>query len=169
MANEALLDTFFEECEELIEALAENLDLVSDANWDSETVNAIFRAVHSIKGAAGAFGFEELVGFAHHYETTLDQIRDEKLVISEDVLKLIIRSADNLAELVDCARDPSAPLPAATEALIAELIVYSGALTTNAASSEPTPEMTFEPMALAPIALDFGLPDDQVIEVPLDL
>lgn len=71
MTNEALRDTFFAECEELIESLTEDLEIVAGGVWDVETINAIFRAVHSIKGAAGAFGFTDLVAFAHHYETYL--------------------------------------------------------------------------------------------------
>ena len=44
-----------------------------------ETVNAVFRAVHSIKGGAGAFGLDDLVSFAHVFETTLDCVRSNKL------------------------------------------------------------------------------------------
>ncbi|MEL6682222.1 MAG: Hpt domain-containing protein [Pseudomonadota bacterium] len=57
MTMDSLRETFFAECEELIESLTENLDLVASHEWDTETINAVFRAVHSIKGAAGAFGF----------------------------------------------------------------------------------------------------------------
>ena len=121
MTNDALIDTFFAECEELIESLIANLDQISAGEWDKETVNGIFRAVHSIKGAAGAFGFSNLVDFAHHYETVLDLIRSDKLAIEGDVLRLAVRSADILAELVDCARDDSAP-PDVAATISAELV-----------------------------------------------
>ena len=54
---------------------------------DSETVNAVFRAVHSIKGGAGAFKLDRLVRFAHVFETTLDKIRSEQLAPAPAVMK----------------------------------------------------------------------------------
>ena len=57
--------SFFIECEELLEALQDGLEAMSDGDTDSETINIVFRAVHSIKGGAGAFGMDQLVGLAH--------------------------------------------------------------------------------------------------------
>ena len=50
--------SFFIECEELLEALQDGLQAMYDGADDSETINVVFRAVHSIKGGAGAFGLE---------------------------------------------------------------------------------------------------------------
>jgi HPt (histidine-containing phosphotransfer) domain-containing protein len=52
--------SFFIECEELLEALQDGLQTIHDGTDDSETINVVFRAVHSIKGGAGAFGLEAL-------------------------------------------------------------------------------------------------------------
>ena len=62
----SILDTFFEECEELLEAMDAGLAAIEEGDQDPETVNAVFRAVHSIKGGAGAFGLDDLVAFAHN-------------------------------------------------------------------------------------------------------
>ena len=51
----SIRDTFFEECEDLLAALADGFGLMQTGTHDPETVNAVFRAVHSIKGGAGAF------------------------------------------------------------------------------------------------------------------
>ncbi len=59
----SIRDMFFEESEELLEALSEGLALMLSGQKDDETVNAVFRAVHSIKGGAGAFKLTELVAF----------------------------------------------------------------------------------------------------------
>ena len=56
--------SFFIECEELLEALQDGLQQMDDGSDDPETINIVFRAVHSIKGGAGAFGLEDLVRFA---------------------------------------------------------------------------------------------------------
>ena len=55
--------TYFEECAELLDALQSNLELLSSGQEDDETLHAIFRSVHSIKGGAGAFGCTDLVAF----------------------------------------------------------------------------------------------------------
>ena len=48
---------------------------MEQGSGDAETVNVVFRAVHSIKGGAGAFGFAALQAFTHHFETVLDLVR----------------------------------------------------------------------------------------------
>ena len=105
MSNSSIRDTFFEECEELLEALVEGLAAMEENASDMEVVNAVFRAVHSIKGGAGAFCLDDLVHFAHVFETTLDEMRTGRLDSSEKVVKIMLRSADALADLVTAARD----------------------------------------------------------------
>ena len=86
MSRDELRETFFQECEDLLEVLGSGLMMMEDGTNDEETINAIFRAVHSIKGGAAAFGLDELVTFAHTFETALDQVRSGALELSRDVL-----------------------------------------------------------------------------------
>ncbi|WP_158814576.1 chemotaxis protein CheA [Methylocapsa sp. S129] len=97
--------TFFQECEEQLAELESGLLAMNEGAADSETVNAVFRAVHSIKGGAGAFKLDDLVRFAHIFETTLDQIRIGQLPPSPEVMKVVLRTADVLADLVAAARE----------------------------------------------------------------
>ncbi len=99
-----ILDTFFEETEELLEALAEGLESMQGAEFDKETVNSVFRAVHSIKGGAGAFKLTALVSFAHSFETVMDAVRSGGLDLTPQIMHTLMRSADCLADLVDAAR-----------------------------------------------------------------
>ncbi|MDZ4044448.1 MAG: helicase HerA-like domain-containing protein, partial [Rhodoglobus sp.] len=71
---------------------------------DSNTLNAVFRAIHSIKGGAGAFGFDRLVNFAHIFETVLDLMRDGRLEPNPDSVLLVLRCADILSDLVRAAQ-----------------------------------------------------------------
>jgi len=103
--DSAILDAFFEECEDLLLALTDGLAQMCEGQADNETVNAVFRAVHSIKGAAGAFSMDELVGFAHKFETVLDTLRADKIAASDDLLRVLQRAGDILSDLVDHARD----------------------------------------------------------------
>ena len=101
---EAIKATFFQECEELLADLEAGLLALEGGDTDPETVNAVFRAVHSVKGGAGAFGLEQLVRFAHVFETTLDLLRARELEQTPHVLKVMLRAADLLADLVRAAQ-----------------------------------------------------------------
>ncbi len=109
-------DTFFVECEDLLESMHEGFHVLSADPSDTDTVHSVFRAVHSIKGAAGAFGFDDLVSFAHAFETVLDEVRGGKLAPIGDTMSLLLRSGDMLSDQVDAARDGMPP-PNATELL----------------------------------------------------
>ena len=101
----SIQDTFFEECEELLEAMDEGLTAIEGGDHDPEVVNAVFRAVHSIKGGAGAFGLDELVAFAHKFETVFDEVRSNKLELDTKLIQLLLRCSDHLADLVTVSRD----------------------------------------------------------------
>ncbi|MZR13226.1 chemotaxis protein CheA [Maritimibacter sp. DP07] len=119
--------SFFVECEELLEALQDGLQTLYDEMGDGETVNVVFRAVHSIKGGAGAFGLDTLVAFAHRFETALDLVRSGHLSASPDVLKLFFTCSDILTDLVREARDDIPHDPTRTDPILAELDTLLGA------------------------------------------
>ncbi|MCH2095134.1 MAG: chemotaxis protein CheA [Rhodobacteraceae bacterium] len=102
--SNAIRDTFFAECEELLEALIEGLGIMETPGHDPECVNAVFRTVHSVKGGAGAFGLDELVAFAHRFETLLDMLRNGEKTVDRTVMATLFKSADVLSDLVDSAR-----------------------------------------------------------------
>ncbi len=114
---------FFQECEDLLDSLGDGLRQMADAqdDLDMETVHAVFRAVHSIKGGAGAFGLEELVTFAHLFETVLDQMRCGQTESSQDLMRTLLRAGDMLSDLVACARDGGEPDGTRMTQLLAEL------------------------------------------------
>ncbi len=113
--------SFFIECEELLEALQDGLTEMDDGGDDAETINVVFRAVHSIKGGAGAFGLESLVRFAHRYETVLDEVRSNRLTPTHDDIKLFFQAADHLSDLVRACRDDLIAPTEDSDALLAEL------------------------------------------------
>jgi len=67
--------TFFEECGDLLAVAETQLAALGDDPRDSEAMASIFRAVHSIKGGAGAFGMDRLVAFTHIFESVLETLR----------------------------------------------------------------------------------------------
>ena len=108
---ERFRQTFFEECTELMGTLESLLETMQELDGvaDHELLNAIFRAVHSIKAGAGAFGYMQLVRFAHNFEAVLDSVRDDRIAISVPVLQTLVRAGDILAALVDAAQAGRVP------------------------------------------------------------
>jgi two-component system chemotaxis sensor kinase CheA len=151
---QAIKDTFFQECEEQLGELETGLQAMEDGAADNETVNAVFRAVHSIKGGAGAFKLDRLVKFAHVFETTLDRIRNGQLQPAVPVMKSMLRAADVLADLVAFSRDGGAVDDSRSNELIAELSAHCE--DKAAAKEEPAEEPDGNPFAALgwePVAL----------------
>ncbi len=101
---ESIKATFFQECEELLADLEAGLLAIQAGAGDDDTINAVFRAVHSVKGGAGAFGMEALVHFAHVFETLLDGVRAGRIAPTPDLLEILLRAADILTDHVSAAR-----------------------------------------------------------------
>ncbi len=144
---EAIKGTFFQECEEQLAELESGLLAMEAGETDSETINAVFRAVHSIKGGAGAFSLEDLIRFAHVFETALDEVRSNRLEPSSDVVKVMLRAADVLADLVRAARDGDVADAAHSQALADELRALSGSAGEEVVEEEE--DWGFQPVAIA--------------------
>jgi two-component system chemotaxis sensor kinase CheA len=106
-----LKNTFFEECSELLQELELGLTDLREERGSEDTVHALFRAVHSIKGGAGVFGFDFLIGFAHVLETVLDAVRRGDLDATPDVIDVFFNANDILSDLVTMARSGQTPQP----------------------------------------------------------
>lgn len=141
-------EIFFQECEEQLAELESGLLKMNDGETDSETVNAVFRAVHSIKGGAGAFGLDDLVAFAHVFETTLDCVRSNKLDPGPDVMKVMLKSADILADLTVAARDGGSIDPSRSTGLVRDLEALAHGESISGGHAEPVAKAA--PKAAAP-------------------
>ena len=140
-------EIFFQECEEQLAELESGLLKMNDGDRDPETVNAVFRAVHSIKGGAGAFGLDDLVAFAHVFETTLDCVRSNKLEPTVEVLKVMLKSADVLADLTNAARDGGSVDESRSRGLVKELeALANGELPSPSAAEAPAPKAEPKPV-----------------------
>lgn len=146
-------EIFFQECEEQLAELESGLLKLNDGDRDPETVNAVFRAVHSIKGGAGAFGLDDLVAFAHVFETTLDCVRSNKLEPTQDVLKVMLKAADVLADLTNAARDGGSVDPARSRGLVKELEALANG-DIPAPSAAAVADVASKPVVAAPAPTD---------------
>lgn len=105
------LQVFFEETEEHLAALEQQLLTIDVDNPDSEALNAIFRAAHSIKGSSGMFGFDDLTSVTHILETLLDKLRSHEVSLEAEMIDVFLQARDVLWQLMDGHRngEPAAP------------------------------------------------------------
>ena len=105
MEHDEVIPVFLVECRELLEQMEQGLLEIENGGGSEETVHAIFRSAHTIKGSAGIFGFEDIVHFTHGVESVLDRVRDGQLVIDLPLAELLLASADHIAALVKRVED----------------------------------------------------------------
>jgi len=131
MNLDSALQTFLIESRELLQDMEAALLRIEHEAADSETINAIFRAAHTIKGSSGLFGLNDIVAFTHVVESVLDRIRSNELNLDSDLASLFLNSCDQISALVDevaAGNEVTDPkLLRNSDALIAELNVYLGA------------------------------------------
>jgi len=101
--------TFFDEADELLADMEQHLlSLVPEAP-DSEQLNAIFRAAHSIKGGAGTFGFSVLQETTHLMENLLDEARRGEMQLNTDIINLFLETKDIMQDQLDAYKSSQVP------------------------------------------------------------
>jgi two-component system chemotaxis sensor kinase CheA len=101
---------FEEESRDLLQQAESILLMLEDDIGNDELINDLFRAIHTIKGSAGIFGFEDVVSFTHVAESVMGQIRDKELTLNEDLMNLLLDSIDQTSKLVTHELNNAEPL-----------------------------------------------------------
>lgn len=96
-----VMQTFIQEARELLQTMEESLLHLEGSPDDTDTIDAVFRAAHTIKGSAGLFGLAPIVSFTHILEDVLDRVRDGALSIDKNLIALLLQSGDHLTELLN--------------------------------------------------------------------
>ncbi|PWC39899.1 chemotaxis protein CheA [Azospirillum sp. TSO35-2] len=138
--------TYFDESAELLAVAEAGLLRLAPGGVDMDEVNAIFRAVHSIKGGGGAFGFGELVAFAHEFETVMDGVRNADIPVTTGLVDTLIRANDVLAQMLSYAADGTEAPAGTTDDTVAALRRFLGKADPAPGAAAPPPE----PAALLP-------------------
>lgn len=115
-------DTFFDEADELLTNMEQQLLNLDLEQPDPDVLNGIFRAAHSIKGGAGTFGcFEELAKTTHLLENLLDLIRHGEMPLRQDMIDLFLETKDVLTDQVAAYRGSGKPDQQVYERICAQL------------------------------------------------
>jgi two-component system, chemotaxis family, sensor kinase CheA len=119
------LQTFIVEGRELLGEMEAALLRVSEEDDPEESINAIFRAAHTIKGSAGLFGLDAVVAFTHVVESLLGDVRSGTIALGDTLIELLLACGDHIATLIDAVdagqEAVDAQVQLAGEALIASL------------------------------------------------
>jgi len=92
---------FVEESLDNVHDLEEALFALENEMESKELIERIFRAMHSLKGGGAMFGFNHLSDFTHHLENIFDQVRNDKLVVTHDLISLTFSAIDEIRYLLD--------------------------------------------------------------------
>lgn len=100
-----LIDSFFVESFEGLDAMESGLLKLQPGPVAPEAINDIFRAAHSIKGSGGVFGFTQISEFMHGIEALLDELRSDLREATDELLELLLKSVDCVRQMLIACRD----------------------------------------------------------------
>ena len=101
MDLDSALLTYIAEGRELLEEMEDILLRLEQEEDQGESLNAVFRAAHTIKGSAGLFGLDDIVAFTHGVESLLDQMREGAMVADPAITALLLSCRDHISDLIE--------------------------------------------------------------------
>jgi two-component system chemotaxis sensor kinase CheA len=152
--------TFFEESRDMLRQIEDALLALESDPRDEETLNALFRAAHTIKGSAGLFGFDRIGGFTHEVETVLDRLRAGAITLNGDLAAVLLLCGDHIGQLLveTAAAEERPETNAAGAGLVARLQAWGPEEKPVAAATKPGAVPAAEVGSARPwyISVDFG-------------
>ncbi len=97
---EEIISEFITEAEESLEKIDPMFVELETKGYDKNILNEIFRGMHTLKGAAGFLGFQQIVDIAHRAESIMKRLRDGEVALSRELMDAILKSVDTLRLLI---------------------------------------------------------------------
>ncbi len=167
MSTQRLLDLFLVESQELIAELESGLVQLEKVPGDSEVVNRLFRAAHTLKSSAGMTGVDAMVEVAHALENILEQVRSGGRALQSELITALLQGADVLKEMLRLVSEAQPPqsAPGAREVLarLAQFLTPGPRPEAEAAKAGPAKERVLRiDIALSPSLFETG-PDPALL------
>lgn len=147
---------FFEECAEGLVTAEAGLSAMDAGDVSDKVIAGVFRAVHSIKGGAGAFGHAALTAFSHRFENVLDEVRAGRVAPTPGVTKVMLAAFDILSDHVAAAKGIAAtPQDGPVLEALDQILKTGGAPDAGAAltaAPAPAPAVEVDPFGFEPVA-----------------
>ncbi len=153
-------ESFREEAYELLNNLEHSLLELEEDPANSDEVSAVFRAMHTIKGSAAMFGFQQISDFAHHIENMLEYVRDGRIEVSPKIIDLTLKARDHIRLLLESGEMIPDEINAESESLIGEFKAHVDS-TLNAGQPAGDPVPAEAPEDLSHIGADGATPASQ--------
>lgn len=99
------LEIFLEDCDDQLQMMENALVDMQSQGATEDSIGAIFRAVHTIKGSAGMFGFDDIVAFTHTGENLFQNIRQGSIEITKEMIDLFLLCKDHMDKLIEVLAD----------------------------------------------------------------
>lgn len=105
--NEELLRDFFEEAQLQVDIMEQNILVLENDSSDRDSVDELFRAAHTLKGAAATVQMDELTEFTHIVEDVLDEVRNDTIEVTESVVDIILIAIDVIKLMLEARLEGS--------------------------------------------------------------
>lgn len=177
------LNSFVSESTEHLDSV-ETLIINLEATHDHDTVNAIFRAMHTIKGVSGFMGFAQITQLSHKLENLLDALRSEEITFSADLIDILLAGSDILRAMMNTLAPIAARYATSEESFNVEFPVFDIDTTINnverymsghavngaqtPAPAEPAPVNTTAAVPVAPTPVEPAFSSPQLSAVELN-
>ncbi|WP_129141804.1 chemotaxis protein CheA [Modicisalibacter coralii] len=139
---------FRDEAHEHLQVLETALLELERRPGDAKQIVLAFRAMHTIKGAAGMVGFDHLSAFTHHLETLFDEVRNARLSLGPEAISLVLESRDHIETLL-VDPEPDAGQLATSARLQARFLALMGEARAQPAAAEAAVDDEGRPTAYA--------------------
>ena len=115
------LDIFIDETNEHLQALSDNIMILEKEPENSDTVNEIFRAAHSLKGMAGTMGFKRMQHLTHDMENLFQEVRNDTIKVNGNLIDILFDCLDAIEGYLETIKSTSDEGTEDNEVLIKKL------------------------------------------------
>lgn len=148
--NEELLKDYFSEAELMIDNLESNILAIENDPNNHEAIDEIFRAAHTLKGNSATVEFNEISHFAHTMEDLLDEVRSDRVKVTEDVVDTLLTALDVIKAMLESRQNGSVYGESVDEiANKIQSLIPSGSAKTKKDSPKNSPAPKTSPAAVA--------------------
>jgi two-component system chemotaxis sensor kinase CheA len=140
---------FLVESQEMLELLDQRFVTLESDPTNTELLNEIFRAMHSMKGSAGFLGFTRLVDVTHRAESVLNRLRQGDMTVTPQVITVILETVDVIKLIMADIRESGTDQHVPTEAVAHKLDAVLADGTAPATPDAPPPEPSTAPASAA--------------------
>ncbi len=147
MGEAGIREIFLNEAREILTNLESEIVQLEERAGDQETINRVFRYIHTLKGSSGIAGFKAIYDFTHKLENLFDDVRSGTLVVNNKLVDLILNSIDWVkAAIFDSDRD-SVKSERLLQTLVKRIADCKGTETVK--NTDMTPVVSQQPQEIA--------------------